>query len=258
MYGEDVVDMTFKKINENTVQCVIAVAEIDQMGYALNELYTNKEIASSFMRNVMEKGEEAGFQLNRNLQEIQVVLLQDGQLVLRFTEVGPDYRINQMIENALEAYEAVEAIGKDRLEDIIKLPGREKLNAFQEIMAKYKGMAEAFLQEEESDEEDKVLEKTETQKKEKRFMFEFSDLSHIEMLCKATALKAPSHLYKDDKQYYLLVDFEEEEEAIVDSFVVQALDFAAKIEKNKMIMAYVEEHAKNMIEDEAIEVLKKI
>lgn len=251
-------NMTFKKINEYTVQCVIAVTEIDQMGYELNDLYTNKEAASNFMRSIMEKGEEAGFQLNKNLQEIQVVLLQDGQLVLRFTEVGPDYQVNQIIENALEAYKAVETIGIERLEEIIKLPNREKLKAFQEMMAKYKGMAESFLQDEESYEEDKTLEKTETEKKEKKFMFQFSDMSHLEMLCKTVALKVPSHLYKDNKQYYLLVDFSETEDTIVDSFVVQALDFTAKIEKNKLVMAYVQEHAKNMIEDEAIEILKKI
>lgn len=251
-------NMTFKKINEYTVQCVIAVTEIDQMGYELNDLYTNKEAASNFMRSIMEKGEEAGFQLNKNLQEIQVVLLQDGQLVLRFTEVGPDYHVNQMIENALEAYKAVETIGKERLEEIIKLPHKEKLKAFQEMMAKYKGMAESFLQDTESYEEDKTLEKTETEKKEKKFMFQFSDLSHLEMLCKTVALKVPSHLYKDSKQFYLLVDFSDTEDTIVDSFVVQALDFTAKIEKNKLVMAYVQEHAKNMIEDEAIEILKKI
>lgn len=251
--------MTFTKLNDYTVQCIIAVKEIDQMGYALNDLYTNKEAASNFMRNIMEKGEEAGFQLNRNLQEIQVVLLADGQLVLSFTELSPDYQVNQMIENALEAYEAVESIGKDRLEDIRNMSGREKLLAFQEIMAKYKGMAEAFLQNDESDEEEKNLEKTDITNKEKnKFMLEFSDLSHLEKLCKAVTLKVPSHLYKDNKQYYLLTDFTGINQEKVDSFMIQALDFAAKIEKNKLIHAYVEEHAKHMIEDKAIEVLKKI
>jgi len=73
MYCERMVeDMTFTKINEYTVQCVITMHELDQMGYELNELYTNKEAATNFMRNVMEKGVEAGFQLNNNLQEIQV------------------------------------------------------------------------------------------------------------------------------------------------------------------------------------------
>jgi negative regulator of genetic competence, sporulation and motility len=254
-----VVSMTFTKINDYTVQCVIAVKEIDQMGYALNELYTNKEAASKFMRNVMEKGEEAGFQLNHNLQEIQVVLLPDGQLVLSFTEVSPDYQVNQMIENAIEAYDAVESIGKEQLEEIKNLSGREKLLAFQDIMAKYKGMAEAFLSSDESDEEEKNLEKTDIENKVKnKFMFEFSDLSHLEKLCKAVTLKVPSHLYKDNKQYYLLTDFSGINQEKIASFMMQALDFAVKIENNELIQAHVEEHAKPMIENKAIEILKRI
>lgn len=253
--------MTFKKINEYTVQCIIAVTEIDQMGFALNELYTNREAASKFMHSVMEKGEEAGFELNRDLQEIQVVLLQDGQLVLRFTQIGPDYQVNEMIENAIEAYEAVEAIGKERLEEIMRMSGRDKLKAFQELMAQYKGIAEAFLEDGEEREEDSMpLEntKTEIKSKEEKLMFQFSNLSNLQKLCKAVTIKVPSYLYRDSKQYYLLTDFTGMKKEKIDGFKVKALDFASKVEKNHLVMAHVQEHANHMIEKNAIEVLKKI
>lgn len=250
--------MTFKKINEFTVQCVMEVNEIDQMGYVLQELYTNKEAASKFMRNVMEKGEEAGFSLNQNLQEIQVVLLPGDQLMLSFTQVSPNFQVNQMIENAMEAHAAVEAIGKERLDEIMNMSGKEKLLAFQEIMAKYKGMAEAFSQKEESNEGVMNLEKVDTEYKQKKLMFQFSNLSHLEKLCKSVTIKVPSNLYKDGKQYYLLADFAGMEKEKIDNFLLQALDYEAKIEKNKLVMAHVEEHASNMIENKAIEVLKKM
>lgn len=256
-YSERMVaDMTFKKINKNTVQCVIAVNEIDQMGYALQELYTNKEIASNFMRSVMEKGEEAGYQLNSHLQEVQVMMLSERQLILSFTEIHPENQINQMIENALEAYEAVEIIGKERLTEILNMSGKEKLFAFQDIMAQFKNEAATFTQ---SAKEEQELEKENMLVKDmKKYMFQFPDLTHLEELCKSVTLKAPSHLYKDNKQYYLYMDFTGMDQEKIDSFMIRALDYEAKIEKNQLVQAFIEEHANQMIEKEAIEVLKRL
>ncbi|WP_180272748.1 adaptor protein MecA [Konateibacter massiliensis] len=248
--------MTFTKINDYTVQCVIPANEIDQMGYVLQELYTNKEAASRFMRSVMEKGEEAGFQLNRNLQEIQVVLHPNGELILSFTEVNPDSQVNHMLESALEAYDAIEAIGRERVEEIMNMAGKEKIEAFQEIIAKYKKIAEGFLQIEEAEEE--APKNNAKEAAGDKFMLRFSDFSHLEKLCKSVAIKVPSHLYKENKQYYLLADFTGINQDKRDSFMLQALDFEARIEGNKLLMAHIEEHGKYMIENEAIEVLKKI
>lgn len=267
-----VVDMTFTKINENTVQCVIAIQELDQMGYALNELYTNREAASNFMRNVMEQGVEAGFQLNSQLQEIQVTIFSDEQLILNFTQVNPDNQIDQIIENALEAYEGVKSIGKERLKDILDMEGKEKIQAFQEIIEKYHSIAEEFKQPERAvqmKEVEQELEKKEPDKKvtkkenkivreKNQYMFQFSDLSHLKQLCQAVDLKVSSHLYKDKTKYYLFVDFAGMEQEKVNSFMVQVLDFEAKIEKNNLVLAYVEEHANRMIEAKALEVLKKL
>ncbi|MFA9377901.1 MAG: adaptor protein MecA [Lachnotalea sp.] len=251
--------MTFTKINDNTVQCAIAVKEIVKMGYVMQELYTNKEAAANFMRSIMEKGAEAGFQLNSNLQEIQVVLLPNEQLNLIFTEVDPGRQVNQMIENAIEVYEAVESIGKERMEAVLNMSGKEKLLAFQEIMETYKGMADAILQNKQVKEQDKNLIRPDVQDiDKKKFMLEFTDLSHLEKWCKSITIKIPSHLYKDSNQYYLLADFTGMEQEKIDGFMVQALDFATKIEKNDLHIAFVEEHAKYMIENEAIEMLKKI
>jgi len=259
MYCERMVeDMTFTKINEYTVQCVITMHELDQMGYELNELYTNKEAATNFMRNVMEKGVEAGFQLNNNLQEIQVSHFSDEQLILNFTEVNPENQVNQIIGGALDAYEAVKTLGKERLENILGMTGQEKLVAFQQLMAEYYGLIDK------SKEPELKLPKKEKKKAKfelndtNQYMFQFSDLSHLRQLCESVNLKVQSRLYEDKKQYYLLTDFDGIEQEKLNGFLLRALEFEGKVEKNKLILAHIKEHANPMIKANAIEELKKI
>jgi negative regulator of genetic competence, sporulation and motility len=256
-------DMTFTKINENTIQCVIDMNEISQMGYILDELYTNREIASKFMRSVMEKGAEAGYQLNSHLQEIQVALFSDQQLVLSFVEVSPDNQVNQIIANVLDTYEGVKSIGKEYLEEILHMSGEEKLIAFQEAIEKYHAMLanreEVDTREADTREvKEEMVKDNNMVKEKKQYMFQFSNLSHLKQLSKAVTFKVPSHLYRDKQQYYLFVDFAGMEENKVKSFMLQVLDYEAKIEKNKFVLAHVEEHADNVIEEEALEVLKKL
>ncbi|RDY31045.1 adaptor protein MecA [Lachnotalea glycerini] len=251
-----VVDMTFSKINEYTVQCVITMSEIDQMGYALQELYTNREAASEFMRNIMKKGEEAGFQLNSNLQEIQAMLLSDSKLVLSFTAVDPDRQVNQMIENILAASDAVELIGKEHLKEILHMTGKEKFMCFQEIMAQYNDMIDQPNQDEAKTKE--LKEEKSNIKDKKQYMFQFANLSHLEQLCKSVKSQIPSSLYRNNEQYYLLTDFAGMDQDVVNSFIVRAMEFAARIENNKLVLAYIKEHANHMLEKEAIDVLKKL
>lgn len=261
-----VLNMTFTKINEKTVQCVIDMNEIGQMGYVLEELYTNREAASNFMRSVMERGVEAGYQLNSHLQEIQVTLFSDQQLVLSFVEVSPDKQVDQIIANVLDTYEGVNAIGKEHLEDILNMSGEEKLLAFQEVIEKYHNLLDTFKttdvgeQKKENEKEIKrEMDKEDSMVKEKKqYMFRFSNLSHLKQLSKAVTIKVPSHLYRDKQRYYLMVDFTGMEQDKVNSFMLQVLDYEAEVEKNKFVLAHVEEHANNVIEDGAIEVLKKL
>jgi negative regulator of genetic competence, sporulation and motility len=250
MYHERmVVDMMFTKINDYTVQCVVTLSELDQMGYKLNELYTNREVASNFMRSVMEKGIEEGFELKEHLQEIQVTHFSDQQLVLNFTQVDSDTQINQIISNALDAYEAVKYLGRERLENLQSITGREKVMNFQKMMAEFQGLSE----------EEKLPEpvKTEMSLDDKNvYMFEFSDLDNLKHLCHTVGLNLSSRLYKSKTKYYLFTDFSGVEQEKINGFVLRALDFEGKIEKNKLVLSHVAEHANTMIEKNAIEALK--
>jgi len=58
--------MIFNRINEHTVSCVLHENEISKMGYNLNDLLQNQDLASSFLKDIMEKANEAGFSMNEN------------------------------------------------------------------------------------------------------------------------------------------------------------------------------------------------
>lgn len=241
--------MTFNRVNEHMVQCIIEVHEIDQMGYVLQEIYTNREIATNFMRRVIEKGEEAGFQLNNEQLDIQAILLPNHKLVLNFTDSNPDNSMNRTIENILGAYEAVKMVGKEKLEEILNMTGKEKAVAFQETMVGFRElMQQANLDVQRREEEANPAKKDKVKKD--KYILSFSGLSDMRKFCKNTAVEVPSKVYKDGKNFYLLVDLNELNQNTIDSFVFQAQDFAQEIKNDHLAAAYIEEHGDKMMDKE--------
>lgn len=252
--------MTFKRVNEHTVQCIIEINEIDQMGYVLQELYTNSDLASDFMKSIMEKGIEAGFNLSENIQDIQAILLSNQQLILSFTDVNPEESINLMLENFLATFEAVEKVGKDQLEEMLKMTGKEKIEAFQETMEHLKSVAATSRKDSENAQEQEAvtLEKGEVAEEKEKYILRFSAFSDLEKFCKKVSFAIPASVYKDESQYYLLADPKGLARKTLESFVFQSQDFVSDIKRDSLAAAFIEEHASRLIEKEPIELLKKL
>lgn len=265
--------MIFRRVDKYTVQCVIRVQEIDQMGYELQDLYSNRERAMDFMRNIIEKGGEAGFHLSDNLQEIQAILLPDHQLILSFTDANPDNLINLTIENIISMYESVNIIGKENLEEILHMKGKEKIQKFNETLAQLQDSEKIFRQSFSSDQsqepseqveaevaEEEIIEKVieEVTSESGNFILRFSAFTDLEKFCKNLTFSIPASLFKDGAEYFLLVNAKGLEPTKVDSFVFQAQDFTKDIQRDDLTAAYIEEHAENLIQKESIEVLRRL
>lgn len=75
--------MTFWKIADNRISCLISKEEIEALGYSLVDITHNKERTEEFLNMVLEKGEEAlGVSMEGGIQGFAGTFLPDGSLLL--------------------------------------------------------------------------------------------------------------------------------------------------------------------------------
>lgn len=256
--------MMFFRVNDHMVSCAIEENEIKQMGYQLADLYKNRELVGQFMREVYEKAKEIGFQIADHIQTVQVAVTQNGQFILNFIESNPEEQINDTIHNLLDAAEAVEYIGKDRLEEILSMSGLDKTKAFQECMIEIRNefypdesVSEELLQNDSKQEQVVNTENAGVQKHNIFFLI-FDELSKVQMFSKKVSYEVPGRLYKDKERYVMLIDIGELSVEKQRSFLYLAEEYTTAIQKGTQMLTYMEEHAEVLVKSNPITVMKEI
>lgn len=86
-------DMTFWKISDSRMNCLITQAEIEALGYTLEDLTQNREKTEQFLNLLLQKGKEVlGMEMNSGIQSFYGAFLPDRSLLLSIscTEADPD------------------------------------------------------------------------------------------------------------------------------------------------------------------------
>ena len=75
--------MTFWKISDTRMNCLITQAEIEALGYTLEELTQNRERTEQFLNLLLQKGKEVlGMEMNSGIQSFYGAFLPDRSLLL--------------------------------------------------------------------------------------------------------------------------------------------------------------------------------
>lgn len=249
--------MMFAKVNAHTVKCVIGEEEITTMGYQLEDICKDQNLASEFMKNVIGKANEAGFEISEHIQAVQVAFLPNHQLVLMFMEGDVDEQVNQAIANLLNAANLVDSVGKERLEEIQNMTGDEKQKAFEECVQEV-----APTKEIQQDQVDVPAggkkENADGTKVPERYILCFHSLNRTEDFCKITSVAAPGQLYKSDGLYYLVSDLTGSDDRLKTTFLTTASEYAKSLEKDILQMEYLKEHGEVLIAKDPITILKNL
>jgi len=272
--------MLFVRVNEYTIRCTIEENELDQMGYNIDELYKNQDTASNFMKNVMEKGKEAGFQIAGSFQAVQAAVMPDRKLILNFVDVNPDVQIDLTITNFLTAHEAVEIVGKNRLEDILKLTGQEKAYAFQKCMVDYQNTINQDSVKRSENLEENQFERNVTAHEEEvigagnevsrqaegekgilknaRYVIRFQNFGDLSKFTKELSFQTNISLYKEKSAYYLIADLEGLDEKAQNNLIFHAKEYAADYQKNTSFESFLQEHGKLLLNKTKLDVLQQL
>ena len=236
--------MMFMKVNAHTVKCMIAEQEIIEMGYDLEDICKNQERASEFMKEIIEKGNEAGYEISDKISAVQATFLTNHQVMLCFTDEEPEGLLDKTLDELFRAFGVENMTDKEKKEDIEEcmdeIASAEEVS---EILAR--------------DSSDKQEAKDEHNPVPEKYILEFINLDIAENFSKAAPL-VPGKLYKDKGRYYMVSDLTNAEDSIKRSFLLQANEFVSSLKKEHFQTGYLEEHCELLIKENPMEVLKQL
>ena len=214
--------MQFIKVNEGTLNCLISEQEMDEMGFQLEELISDRNKAQDFLQIVLAGAEsEMGFKMKETAAlSVEVTMLPGQGISLTISDKG------YLMESTME-----------------------KIHRFRDAIMEY---MRAFEEHKEAIAADEQI--------EHMFILGFDSLDKaIEYCCLSGDIELESSLYrlKGNQGYYMILehDFTGEEFRHLGGL---AIEFACSMDRSEALKAYILEHGKCIIAEGALERLKML
>ena len=79
--------MTFKRIDESTIRCIVTEEDMEENGLELDDFFTQSDKAQDFLREIVEQAsEEVGYDSGQGMVSLQIVPLPNHALAITFSE----------------------------------------------------------------------------------------------------------------------------------------------------------------------------
>lgn len=220
--------MKFKRIDVDTVRCLISEEELFENGLEVDDFLQNSEKTEDFLRKILARAaEEVGYRIQGGNISIQVAVLPDHVLALTFSE-KPDHGIMNMLDHLKHAVDAISQNVQERKEaseDVV--PER---NVQEERAMKMVGRPE--------------------------YQLSFDSLEQVIQYCRNVLLELPvdSDLYKLEERnvYFLFIRKDQMTDKQICRLLGAALEFATGVYADRGLEAYVKEHGELLIGKNAI------
>lgn len=234
--------MKFKRIDTETVRCMISESELNANGLELDDFLNNKGKTEDFLKKIIAMAEqEVDYKVQGGPISIQVAVLDNRTLVLTLSE-KQEQNIMEMIKNLRSAVEV--------LADVTK----QSSDVLEETIKKKK-------------EKEREATETENVSVEKRldrdvYELEFCTLDDFMHYCDSVYLDFPVEncLYKLESNgcYYLILTKEPMTNNQLCKLLGASLDFTRGIYSDGRMKAYLEEHAVSILPEHAIQHMKEL
>ena len=77
--------MEYKRIDENTIRCIITPQDMEEYGLDLDEFLSHSEKSDDFLRHIVaEARDELGYQNTHGMVSMRLEVLNDGRICLTF------------------------------------------------------------------------------------------------------------------------------------------------------------------------------
>jgi adapter protein MecA 1/2 len=290
--------MEFRRINKDTVTCIITEDDMDEQGIKLEDLFEKKKEAMDFLHDVMKKAEEeVDYKPTGSFMPMQITVLPDHSISLTLSE-NASASFGEILKNLTE--KAGIQLPKNVLEDLGDTVDGERINRLNEYLKSLKqltnsvknimeesGLAEnpdkIALNENANVEDGKKkaaaiangavrqagpLTPEEKQRRDNNrlkfheYVFTFKDIRTVIEFCGKVPenVRIESALYKNSKDdsYYLDLVRKEEDPKVFAALFTMAYEFGHFKATNQNVIAYYKENFDCIIAEKAIQQLSKV
>lgn len=230
--------MEFSRDEKNRIRCVISEEEIEELGYTVEEIISNGSRTQEFMNRIFDMAEEElQTKFEMGIKTVRADFLSDHTLSLTFSE-------HPSSEGMLEHI-------KDIVNGLVNAIPQQK---WDEIKAK-KGIGLK-----ESLEEKKKSESSKEEQLRIIVLFAFEEMDVLMRFAKQVTLaELPfNDLYKFEDTYFLMMDLSESEEEEVKKISALVDEYATELFVGAEKRAFIYEHGKPILKENAIEQLRVI
>lgn len=233
--------MDIKRLNNNQIRCALTEAEIEEMGFSIDDIIGNGEITQKFMRVVLEKVEEQ--------EAIDVELLSP---MVR-AELLPDHSMAITFGGITEE-EKKGMFGKI-LEMMNQMAGKKEVDSATGSVEGGKSQEAEFEQKLEASGEEEVFTETTPLALE---CSSIDDAVRMSKLFLGKKMVPQSALYKMNDAYYLLMDFKGFSKQDIKPLAFTAVEYENRRIATATGIAYIKEHGKCILQQDAIYDLVKL
>lgn len=231
--------MTFKKINDDTVQCVVSYEDMQEYGLSVSDLFTRSEKCETFLHDMIKKAhDEVGFTIENSNIAMQITPLRDKGLIVTFTDddMGDLAQVLAGIRDAL-------ANGDTNAKDIL-----QKLKDAGAVDLSEKSLPGGTADNEDTDDHYPL------------HVIAFDSIGDVISYCAATGdvNGVKSALYKYEGRYYLWVQKTRRKWMDYYTMVSNALDFGFVMHGEESTFSHIRDNGECLIASGAMRKLKSM
>ena len=227
--------MKFRRIDEDTVRCIVSKEDMQEFGIVLEDFFKNKSKIHDFLHEVVDRAEqEVGYEPKEGLLSMQIMPISQNSIAITFTE-KEDGGYDDMINNIKET--VADIISENEADD--ELQSDDAIEDFEDEI-------------EVSDEKDDLVEENFTVGRDYRNMLDYPKImvamptiQGLVDYCKAVninkSIRSELYYLKNKELYCLVIDKNRLSVNDFKTITRLAIEYSSNITNNKKIIAYVRE-----------------
>ena len=248
--------MKIRRINENTISCIISPEDLRANGFRIDDFFEKKKEAVDFIRStVIQAAISENFDLQGEFTTMRVSVLPDHSLSLLITrEDSKEGAINEVRRIAKNIFESIAA--KAAEESAGKTDGQDAQDSLIGSILSSEKHPEKEAKTD-GEERDKTA-----GKKPESYMFSFYTIRDAMDCCRVFANAGPvsSSLYylKEDDIYFLILRRTDRTPEGLERWILSANEFGELVTSEEQHISFVTEHGICIEKDKAIEVFMEV
>lgn len=247
--------MIIRRINDNTISCIITPEDLREKGFRLDDLFERKKEAVEFIRStVLEAARQENFNLEGELTTMRISVLPDHSLSLLITrEDSRDGALREVHRIAKSIFESMKAKAAE--------DGEEGQQAGEDPESP-DSLVKALLSDASSEENGSGENSGADSEVTDSYMFSFYSIRDAMDCCKVFADAGPleSSLYylQEDETYFLILRRTKQTPAGFAKNILSANEFGELVTSREQFISYVTEHGVCIAKEHAVEMFMDV